>query len=191
MPLPSLRATQRDAQIQTLRPRKVHVPFSHLTQLFHAPNTSPILHLLTPPLLHFRLPLTRPRRTRLRHARCIRKPALHPRIRRPRRIHTIQRDNAPQPPRPVARNRYEEHNAVCPVDHVPHVLCQPFAVEVGAGARDAAIGGVGGAGLALEEELDGELRGGEEEVEEQGAARVGGVVEEGAQEPVEGVEEEG
>lgn len=44
--------------------------------------------------------------------------------------------------------------------------------------------------MALEGELDEKLRGGEEQVENEGASGVGGVVEGGAQEPVQGVEEE-
>lgn len=169
------------AHLDLNRPSAVRAPPSH---------TLPILHLRPASLLHLRLPLTRPG-LGLWHARSIRKPAPHARIRRPSRIRTVQRNHAPQPPRLVAQHARKEYHAVGPVDDVPHVFCESFGFEVFAGALDGAVRGECRARLPLEGELDEDLGRGEEEVEEEGAPREAGVEEDGAEEPEEAVDEEG
>lgn len=153
-------------------------------------SPSSILHLLPTPLLQLSLSLTC-RRPRLRHPRRILKPTPHPRIRRPRQPHAVHGNHTVKYPRPIAQEGHQQQYAICPVRHVPEVLRQSFRLEVIACALDGAVGEGGRARLALENEVDEELGGGEEEVEEERSAGEGGAEEEGAVEPEEEVDYEG
>jgi hypothetical protein len=149
------RCAMRHVSSPTLMPTAHAVPTHNIRPEMTCARSSvrsPIRHLPTP-LLHLLTPLTR--RLRLRHPGGVCIPSTcHPPIRRPRGIHAIHRNHTPQPPRPVTRHCCEEHDAVGPVYHIPHVLGQAFGFEVFAGALEGAIWGKGRAGLALEEELD-------------------------------------
>lgn len=119
------------------------------------------------------------------------KPAPHTRVRRPRQPDAVQWDNTPEHPSPVAEQGHEHYAGICPVGDIPHVLGQALCLEVLAGALDAAIGGGDGARLTLEEEVDEDLRGREDEVEDQRLAGERGAEEERAVEPEEQVDDEG
>jgi hypothetical protein len=140
---------------RSARPRR-RAPFSVFFALA-------IRHLLPTPLLHLGRSLTR-HSLRLRYTRGIRVSARHAAICRPRCVDRVQWNNAPQPPRPVPRDGNEENNTVGPVYHVPHVLGKALGFEVFACALQCAFGGQGRSGLALEEELDQELGGGEQDI---------------------------
>ena len=154
--------------------------------------TSPVSHLLPAPLLHLRLPLAL-RSARLRHTSGIRVARAAPEaaVHAIQRVRTVGRHDDHAPPRPVANQGSKGNASIGPVRDVPHVLGQARGVEVLAGALDGAIGEQGRARLTLEQEVDEELGGGEDEVQDQRAAREGGAEEEGAQDPEEAVEGEG
>lgn len=137
---------------------------------FHS-NSSPICHLLSTPLLHLRLSLAL--RPRLWHPRCISKPLPRSHKRRVRQPNRIHGHHNPQPPCPVSKHSSQQHAPVRPVRHIPHVLCQPFRFQIFAAAFHGAIGVVSWTAKSLKLELDEELWGGEEGVEEEGASGEG------------------
>lgn len=131
-------ACQAPTKIQHIRCilMRAHIPLPPSSPF------SPILHLLSTPLLHLSLSLTRPR---LRHARSILITTPHTSIRRPGRIRTVGWDHHPQPPGPVAQNGGKHNAAIAPVYHVPHVFGQPLGVQVLTRAFDTAIRSQSGA----------------------------------------------
>ena len=137
--------------------------------------TSPVSHLLPAPLLHLRLPLAL-RGARLRHTSGVRVARAAPEaaVHAVQRVRTVGRHDDHAPPRPVANQGSKGNASIGPVRDVPHILGQARGVEVLAGALDGAIGEQGGARLTLEQEVDEELGGGEDEVQDQRAAREGG-----------------
>jgi hypothetical protein len=153
-------------------------------------SASAVLHLLATPLLHFGLPLAGCS-PGLRHARSILVATPHARIRRPGQPDTVHGNGAPEDPRPVAEKGDQQQHTVRPVGDVPQVLGQALGLEVLAGALDGAVGGIDGARLLLEEEIDKELRGGEGEVEKERSAGEACAEEEGAEEPEDEVGGEG
>jgi hypothetical protein len=149
-----------------------------------------VLHLLAAPLLQLGLPLAGCG-SGLRHACSILVAAPHARIRRPRQPDTVDGDDAPKDPGPIAEKSGQQQHPVRPVGDVPQVLGQTLGLEVLAGALDGAVGGIDGARLLLEEEVDEELRGREGKVEKQRLAGEAGAEEEGAEEPEDEVDNEG
>lgn len=150
---------------------------------------SPILHFLVSPLLHLRLPLACC--LWLRNTCRILISTSHACIHAPRRIHRVNGHNDPQCPCPIAHDGCQDYTSIAPIDNVPHVLCQPLGVKILAGALDAALSIVGRAGQALEVEVDEELGGREEEVEEERCAGEGAAPEDCAQQPEEEVDGNG
>jgi hypothetical protein len=147
------------------------------------------LHLLSTALLHLGLALALS--LWLGDTRGISEAATHARVDVPESVGRVGRNDDHAPPSSVAEHSSEDNAEVGPVGDVPKILGQAGSVEVLAGALDGARGVVGGTGDALELQVDEQLRGREEEVEQQAAAGEGGAVDEGAQQPVEEVDEEG
>ena len=115
--------------------------------------SSPILHFLPPSLLELCLPLARSR-TRLRYTSCILIPSPHPRIRRPRRISRVRRDNRPQPPSIIPNHRCQRNASITPVHDIPHVFRKALGVQIFACALHDAIFVESGSTEALEVELN-------------------------------------
>jgi hypothetical protein len=143
---------------------------------------------LAPPLLHLGLSLAR---LWLWHSCGILIAASHARIRAPGCVSTVGGDDGPQQPGVVAHNGGHDDAAIAPVYNIPHVLGQALRIEVLTRALHGAVGSERGAGEALEVELDEQLRGREEQVEDDGRAGERGAEDEGAQEPPEQVDGEG
>lgn len=120
---------------------------------------SPIHHLLSTPLLHLGLSLTRPSCSLLLHtfiastSHHTTHPLPHSGIRCPRRPNAIQHREDHPPPRPIPRKRNEHHIPPSPVNNIPHPLRQPLGLEILASALELAIL-VDGTGNSFEPEFE-------------------------------------